>query len=80
MDCVFGGIERIGDSVLDLVDLNFGGTSDLNDTDSTDKLGETLLELLLIVFGGGDLDLVLDELHSLIDLFPKVKEQDSERP
>ena len=70
MDCVFSGIERIGDSVLDLVDLDLGSTSDLNDTHSTDKLGETLLELLLVVFGGGNLDLVLDKLHSLIDLFP----------
>jgi len=48
-----GGVERINVTVLLLANLNLGGATDLDDGDTARELGKTLLELLLLVVGGG---------------------------
>ncbi|PKS09713.1 hypothetical protein jhhlp_004334 [Lomentospora prolificans] len=47
-----GGVESIDEAVLLLADLDLGGATDLDDGNATGELSETLLELLLLVFGG----------------------------
>jgi chaperonin GroEL len=46
--------------VLALLELHLGGGTDLQDSDATGQLGETLLELLLVVVGVRVLDLLTD--------------------
>lgn len=48
-----GGVQGIDISVLLLTDLNLRGATDLDDGDTTRELGQTLLELLLLVLRGG---------------------------
>lgn len=48
-----GGVEGIDEAVLLLADLNLGGAADLDDGNTARELGKTLLELLLLVLGGG---------------------------
>ena len=48
-----GSVQSIDDAVLLLTNLNFGGTTNLDDGNTARKLGQTLLELLLLVLGGG---------------------------
>jgi len=48
-----GGVQSIDDAILLLTDLNLRGASDLDYGDTAGKLGKTLLELLLLVLGGG---------------------------
>lgn len=47
------GVERVHNTVLLLTDLNLGGTANLDDGNTTGQLRETLLQLLLLVLGGG---------------------------
>lgn len=47
-----GGVQGIDNTVLLLTNLNLGGTTDLDDGNTTRELGKTLLELLLLVLGG----------------------------
>ena len=63
-----GGAERILDTVLELGDLNLRGTADLDDGDTTGEAAETLLELLLIVLGGGEIESTGDGVHALLNL------------
>ena len=63
-----GRRERILDAVLLLLELDLGGRADLDDGDAAGQLGETLLELLLVVVGGRVLDLGLDLAHPGLDL------------
>lgn len=56
------------DSVLEFRDLNFGGTADLDDGDTTGESSESFLELVLVVFGGGTFDLLSDLVGSLVDV------------
>ena len=63
-----GRRERILDAVLLLLELDLGGRADLDHGDATRQLGETLLELLLVVVGGRVLDLGLDLAHPGLDL------------
>lgn len=53
LDGSTGGVQGIDESVLLLADLNLGGTTDLDDGNTARELGQTLLELLLLVLGGG---------------------------
>lgn len=48
-----GGVQGVNDTVLLLADLNLRGTADLDDGNTAGELSETLLELLLLVLGGG---------------------------
>ena len=47
------GVEGVLETVLLLVDLDLGGSADLDDGDTAGELGESLVELLLLVGGGG---------------------------
>ena len=47
-----GSVQSIDDAVLLFTDLNFGGTANLDDSDTARELGKTLLELLLLILGG----------------------------
>lgn len=47
-----GGVQSIDNAVLLLADLDLGGTANLDDGNTARELGETLLELLLLVLGG----------------------------
>lgn len=47
------GVQSINHAVLLLTDLDLGRTTDLDDGNTTGKLGETLLELLLLVVRSG---------------------------
>ena len=55
-----GRVERIVDAVLLFLDLGLGGAADADDRDAAGELGQPLLQLLLVVVGGGLLDLRLD--------------------
>ena len=62
-----GGGERVVDAVLLLLHLGLGGSANLDDRNAADKLGETLLELLLVVVALGLFDLRTDLLHAAVD-------------
>ena len=55
-----GGVERVLDAVLLLLHLDLGRAADADHRDAARELGEPLLQLLLVVVGGGLLDLRLD--------------------
>src|SRR5690606_32654686 len=59
-----GGVEGVLDALLLLLHLGLGGGADVDDGHAAGELGETLLELLLVVVGGGFLDLTTDLLHA----------------
>ncbi len=56
-----GGHDGIIESVLDLLDFDLGGSTDLDDSDASTKLGLSLLKFLLIILRGR-------ESHFLSDL------------
>jgi hypothetical protein len=45
-----GGAECVLDSVFELLDLNFGGSSDLDDSNTSGKSSKSFLEFFFIVF------------------------------
>ncbi|KAH6610237.1 hypothetical protein Trco_000257 [Trichoderma cornu-damae] len=47
------GVQGVDEPVLLLADLDLGGAADLDDGDTAGQLGQALLELLLLVLGGG---------------------------
>ena len=53
LDGSAGSVQGVDNTVLLLTDLNLGGATDLDDGDTTGELSKTLLELLLLVLGGG---------------------------
>ena len=63
-----GGIERVVDAVLALLDLDLGGAADLDDGNATGELGQPLLQLLLVVVRGRLLDLRLDLADAGLDV------------
>src|SRR5207253_6455062 len=67
-DALFDGragcVHRVLDTGLLLLHLGLGSCTDLDDGNAADQLGETLLELLAVVVGGGLLDLSADLLHA----------------
>ena len=48
-----GSVQGVNDTVLLLTDFDLRGTANLDDSNTARKLGETLLQLLLLVLGGG---------------------------
>src|SRR6185436_1810985 len=56
-------------AVLALLDLDFGSAADLDHRNAAGQLRETLLELLTIIVGGGDFDLLADLLDAALDGF-----------
>src|SRR6185369_2633984 len=63
-----GGVERVLDAVLLFLDLNLGSAADADHRNAAGELGQTFLQLLLVVVRGGLLDLRLDLLHARLDL------------
>ena len=63
-----GRIERVLDAVLALLDLDFGGTADLDHGNTAGELGQTFLQLLAVVVRGGFLDLRLDLGNAALDV------------
>jgi hypothetical protein len=53
-------MHRVLHAVLALLDLGLGGVAHPDDRHAACQLGETLLQLLLVVIRGGLLDLLLD--------------------
>jgi len=63
-----GGVERVLDAVLLLLDLDLGRAADADHRDAARELGETLLQLLAVIVGGGLLDLRLDLPDARLDV------------
>ena len=63
-----GGVERVLDAILLLLDLDFGRAADADHRDAAGELGEPLLQLLAVVVGGGLLDLRLDLIDAGLDV------------
>ena len=55
-----GRVQRVFDAGLLLLHLDLGRRTDLDHGDAAGELGNALLQLLLVVVGGGFLDLLLD--------------------
>jgi len=63
-----GGAESILDTVLELTDLNLGGTADLDDGNTTGESSHALLKLLFVVLGRSLVHAGHDRLNTLFDL------------
>jgi len=63
-----GGGESINGAVLLLTDLSLAGTTNLDHGNTTGDLGEALLELLLLVLGGGVGNGGLEKLDALLNI------------
>ena len=63
-----GCVHRIFDASLLFLHLGFGSSTDLDDRNAADELGEALLELLAIVVRGGFVDLSANFLDAAFDL------------
>ena len=63
-----GGVEGVVDAVLLLLDLDLGRAADADHRNAAGELGQTLLQLLLVVVRGGLLDLRLDLGDAALDL------------
>src|SRR5579859_8061570 len=64
-----GCVEGIIDTVLLFLHFHFGGSAYVEDGYAAGELGETFLELLLIVIGSSGLDLCLDLVDAGQDIF-----------
>src|SRR5690606_26553970 len=53
LDCCTGGVQGVFDASLLFLHLGLGGSTDLDDGNTADQLGEALLELLAVVVAGG---------------------------
>ena len=63
-----GGVQGVLDPGLLLLHLHLGGGTDLDDGHAAGQLGQALLELLLVVVGGGLLDLLRICSHPALDV------------
>ena len=63
-----GRVQRVVDAVLLFLDFDFGRAADADHRNAAGELGETLLQLLLVVVRGGLLDLLLDLGDAALDL------------
>src|SRR5690606_8794895 len=63
-----GGVQGVVDAVLALLDLDLGRAADADDGDAAGQLGQTFLQLFLVVVRGGGLDLGLDLADAGFDL------------
>jgi len=63
-----GGVDRVVDAVLALLQLHLAGRTHLDDRDAAGELGQALLELLPVVVAGRLLDLPADRLDAAVDL------------
>lgn len=63
------GTESVLDAILELTDLNLGGTTNLNNGNTTSKSSRALLKLLLIVVASCVLHGRLNGVNTLLDIF-----------
>src|SRR5450631_4852645 len=63
-----GGMHRVVDAILALLYLDLGGAADADHRNTAGQLGQTFLQLLLVVVRGGFLDLRLDLRHPRLDV------------
>src|SRR5690606_362664 len=63
-----GGVQGVFDASLLLLHFHFGGRADLDHRNTAGQLGQALLQLLLVVVGGGFLDLLADLGHASLDV------------
>ena len=68
LDRGLGGLHRVLDAVLLLLQLDLGGRADLDHGDAAGQLGEPLLELLAVVVRVGLVDLALDLVDPALDV------------
>ena len=61
-------MHSIVDAVLALLYLGLGGAADTDYRNAAGELGEPLLQFLLVVVGGGLLDLRLDLIDARLDV------------
>src|SRR5690606_30569065 len=62
-----GGVEGVVDAVLLFLHFDFGRAADADHRDAAGQLGQTLLQLFLVVVRGGVLDLTLDLADAAFD-------------
>ena len=60
LDRGLGGVQRVVDAVLALLDLDFGRAADADHRNAAGELRQAFLQLFLVVVGGGLFDLRLD--------------------
>ncbi len=60
LDRRLGGVERVIDAVLALLHFDFGGAADADHRNAAGQLGQTFLQLFLVIVAGGLFDLGLD--------------------
>src|SRR6185295_16416631 len=63
-----GRVQRVFDAGLLLFHLDLGGSADLDHGDTAGELGNTLLQLLLVVVGGRFGRLLADRLDARLDV------------
>src|ERR1017187_10162877 len=63
-----GGMHRVIDAILALLHLDLGSAADADHRNAAGELGQTFLQLLLVVVRGCFLDLRLDLRHARLDL------------
>src|SRR6185436_408169 len=63
-----GGVQRVFDAGLLLFHLDLGGSADLDHGNTAGELGNTLLQLLLVVVRRGFLSLLTDRLDARLDV------------
>src|SRR4029077_5369852 len=63
-----GGVQRVLDAGLLFLHFDFSGRTDLDQGDSAGELRHALLQLFLVVFGSGFLDLLADRLDARLDV------------
>ena len=68
LDRCAGRMHRVVDAILALLHLDLGRAADADHRDAARELGETLLQLLLVVVRGGLLDLRLDLADARFDV------------
>src|SRR3954470_11466925 len=68
LDCSLCVADRVLDAVLALLELDLGGSADLDDRNTAGQLGQALLQLLAVVVAVALLDLVLDLVDATGDL------------
>src|SRR5207237_6225156 len=62
-----GRVQRVFDAGLFLLQLRLTGGADVDLRHAAGQLGQSLLELLAVVVGGGDVDLAADLLDAALD-------------
>src|SRR6185436_15647987 len=62
-----GRVQGVVNAVLLLLDFHFGRTANADDCNATGQLGQTLLQLLLVVVRRGLFDLLLDLGDAALD-------------